>query len=249
MISFVYLGVGEFDSVSVFKIGKTSYPKKRYVALGIDFTGYIACVNDEEALALEHLLQAKARFIGAKTIPNKSDWFYYDEKAYQRIFRWFETEAEALIESLYYLTGLEDFDYRHKSKEPDTMVVPVPVVEKVVVERQDIQVWRELVKDLGKKQDALLLENMKLSVKVAQLEVRRPPEFYELMSGLFAIKGYLSNFMKLNKKENQEIENVYRSCSNLLEILYTCAQDALSKAGLGNYMEENPSWVEKSSKG
>jgi len=101
MVSFVYLGVGELDGTAVFKVGKSSHPKHRRKKLGLQFRAYIACIDSAEAFALERFLHTKIELRGAVRLPNRNDWFYFDETLFEELAFWFEHEADALSAEMY----------------------------------------------------------------------------------------------------------------------------------------------------
>jgi len=92
MISFVYLGVGRFRDIPVFKIGKARHPKRRTANLGIKLVGYFLCVDDIEAFAMENAIRQRIRAMGGRNVGKTSDWFHYKTILFQEVQSWFKND-------------------------------------------------------------------------------------------------------------------------------------------------------------
>jgi len=103
VISFVYLGVGRFRDIPVFKIGKALHPKRRTTKLRIKLVGYIVCADESEAFALEHIIRQRIRGLNARNVGKTSDWFYYNAAAFREVRSWFSLETADVIEIVTYI--------------------------------------------------------------------------------------------------------------------------------------------------
>jgi len=219
MISFVYLGVGEFDSVSVFKIGKTSNPKQRSASLGIDFTGYMVCLNDNEALALESYLQLKVRMLGAKNLPRRNDWFYYDEELYRQVLDWFENRMEELVgrvsnegqptEGKRALLELGD---------PQFQLEHMPEEVALAGERE---ILRARVAELEKNAKKVEEREAKYLGAIQTLEDKVNSLQWELQKAEWQVRdAELHARNELHKEQNEFIKGLYREQSEHIEEIY-----------------------------